>query len=478
MNLAISKYNRVFITFNVLVYLFPIFFLQFPTSFHFGGTIYLAYSLFMSVLAFRVFEHTDEFAYERNLLLFGILNKILFVFIFAHFLEEKLGVPFLSFKDDYMYDKASRNIYGSWQYHPINVNPAVAFSRGFYSGFPNISAFLMLIFGDGWWVPRIANAFASGFTVIIVYRMAKLIYGSNQYTRFFGSLLCFSPVLVTFSSLQLKDTFLLLFMVTGAYLLLLSIYRQKYLLYTILATVVLMPLVFFRPVVILAVLGGYAAYRIFFPAKVERKTYIIKVAVGVCIALVIFFAVWHYFSELGLLEDDLFTYIDSRANSRDGEAATLPEKFSNNSAMGIVGLLGAPLYFVAAFFTPIITIVDIDSEVLNYAYAPLLWMMVMKYFIFIFLIGNKFKALKQYYKPLFFPLFIYAMYKGIQATSISIFDLRQSLPAEVMLLLAFPGYFILRPTRKEEVLNTIYLGVMLLCIGVFTYVRLTSRGLI
>ena len=205
MNILFKKqklYLVIFLIFSVLVSLV----LQGKIEeFHIFGFLILFGCFYLSYL-FYSFNHQSPY-YIKSLLIVTLLFKIAGVFIVAEILQQYIGIPFLSYKDDYTYQQVSSEIMKVWESRGFGFYTDVSFSTGFYSGFPNFSALAMYLFGDSYVVPRIMNCFFSTGTVWFFYKTIK-DETSEKITKQVTTLFAFSLAFIFYSSLQLKDTIL------------------------------------------------------------------------------------------------------------------------------------------------------------------------------------------------------------------------------------------------------------------------------
>jgi hypothetical protein len=435
-------------------------------SFHFS-LIFLLLIFYLSYFFFHLnkFSSTKKFLWRLFYVSFVI--RILFVFIFYWVFEYFLGHPFLTFKDDYVYSQISSQIAKSWKISGIYFD----LSAGFYSGYVNFGAFLTYIFGgDSIIMPRIGNAFFSSLTVMVIYKNTML-FSKQSHARLVATLLVFSPLLITFSSIQFKDTLLLFItavLIFNLSKMLVTGFSLLSFIYIFLFSILC---ILFRPANLVPV---YAAFFIILSYNLLIKHNFYK---GIKNYLILFGIVslfvytWNWLSSLD--------YISSFQSYYDSRIVGLQKDFSSTD-VGLVGtswakFIGAPLLVGFSVFLPPTLIVSLpDAETINYAFLGMITHFSLLPFLVLSII-NVIRYRKKYVIP-FFILLVIVFFKIGQAKSIiSIFDPRQSLATITCMYLLLPLYF--EKGKKKLMLSFVLICSSLILI-VYAFVRLSSRGLI
>ena len=400
--------------------------------------------------------------------------RVFFVGFFYFILEYFVGIPFLTFKDDYTYYLSCAKIAEQWSLSGIDLVNNVMFSTGFYSGYPYFSAFCTYIFnGDPIIMPRIGNAFFSALTVILAYKLTRL-YSAEKESRLVAVIFMFSPLFITFSSLQLKDTILLFLSLVVIYSL------SKTLLNKITGVGILLIIlcsgliILFRAAALIPIYGGFFFIILFNVFNIFNKTirnnwknyfYFLVIIAG-------FYFVWFNLSANGIISSTIEAYVESRS------AFILNGDFQNSSirlANSVFSsLLSTPLFLLGSFFLPPFLIVSLpDAETINYAFVGMLTHFSLLPFLII-AVFNTIKFRKKNLIP-FFILVLFVFFKIGQANSlVSIFDPRQSLTTIALMYLLLPMYFI-RTSKKR--MFSIIIVVSIIIIIMYAYARLSSRGL-
>jgi hypothetical protein len=402
---------------------------------------------------------SEEKNYLTKTVIISFLLKILFVFIFAYLLSVINGIPFLSEKDDFNYNDTAVEIVSRWRDQGIGFYPDLRFSTGFYSGFPNISALFMYIFGDSIYIPRIANVVFSTLTVIFGYKTLRFEINKRNST-FGATLIAFSTVFILYSSLQLKDTILLFLTCVVIFYLSKTLFFSKIKLGTIIViTLCLMLLVFFRAAIILPIAMAFIGSII-----VTRKINIFKLKYLFMIGFIsyLMLSLWGLFSELMIIENYDY-YFENRLNSRKDIQGITGNKVSR---LGEIIYFLIPIFIILGLFLPIPSLVDIiNSETINYHLIALLsYLILMPFSILAFFII--WKKRERYRIGVFFIFFI-IFYKMMQSASISILDSRQSIPGIFFMILIIPYFFENFDFKLYRKLNLIF------CISFFITISYT-----
>ncbi len=441
------------------------------------------YHIYSFVVIFSVFliaywfyiTHYQSSKFIYYLLIISTTLKIAFVFITAAFLNEFHGMPFLSYNDDFIYNETALSILNAWNTRGIGFYNDIYFSTGFYSGYPNISALGMWLFGESLYVPRLLNVFFSTATVYYFYK--SLSIENNWFpVRLITTFFAFSLTFILYASFQLKDTILVFLLSVIIYNAGLLIKRGATLNVTIWLIASSVLIIFFRAATLLTIASALV---ISFFVTQKTRTFSLKNSSMLVLFLVGFVFIWDYFNSIDLLVYDSVGYIGSRF---DNVGTTESLSGSNSlSSLGFIGVILGPLYMVFSIFLPTPLAVNLDPHLatLNYHFIPT----IQYYSILpISILGMVlvFKNRKVYKFGVLILLFI-VMYKLGQASSKSIFDSRQSLPAIYGLYL-IAGYAVnsfpvkLYKNKKNRLIITISLITMMIVLFAFSFIRLNIRA--
>ena len=415
--------------------------------------------------------NTSDHFFLIQLFIVSFTICLISVFIFAYILEFYIGIPFLSYKDDFTYNESALQIVERWRQSGIGFYPDIRFSTGFYSGFPNVSAFFMYIFGDSVYVPRIANAFFSAITCLWAYRIC-LNYAERTKSRLVAVLFAVSPLLFIHSSLQLKDT-ILLFFTFGSIKATIDIFQRKKVLKNMfLFLICAVGIIFFRAATIIVIGGAILIY--FIAAKAnKRKGSALLSVIFIAIAFGGIFYSWQYLTSLEVI-NSYEMYFESRY---DGMISTdLEDSNAGVAKLSIAKILGAPVYMLFCFFLPPASVVAFsDTDTINYTLFGLLF----HYALLPFLVVAFIKVIRNWKKEpiaLFILVSFFIFKLGLTNALLSALSPRQSLGSIYLMYLLLPFYF--RKNANSQKIQKIVLLLSIMVLFAFALVRIYSRGLL
>ncbi|MDM1044437.1 hypothetical protein HX004_11070 [Myroides sp. 1354] len=411
--------------------------------------------------------------FDLNIFIFSLLLKVLFIVIVATYLEYIHFMPFLSYNDDYNYEWISSEIVQRWKAEGIGFYNDILFSKGFYSGYPNASALAKYVLGDSFYVPRIMNAIFSSFTVVIFYK-TLLFFSSEKLAKSISYIFCISSLFIFYASFQLKDTLLLFFVSCLIYCIgriLFQSFGIKTMFYIVVCSICLM---FFRAATLFPIYLSLALVFIVIRDKSFNLFSNTKFLISLLLLLVTFIFSWEYLFLKDILPFDAFSYYDARTNYEGKE-----DRMSGSnsiSKLGALALFLGPIYIILSLFLPTPVFVDIYSGrgELNYSFIPL----IDYYAILPIGIVAVIYVVKKLRKNKFFMFLIFFMllYKLGQASSMSIFDSRQSLPVIYVFfillgLIERPDFY----SYYRKYYKIIFWILLVVMIG-FSFVRIYIRS--
>ncbi|MCP9613010.1 glycosyltransferase family 39 protein [Coprobacter tertius] len=403
-----------------------------------------------------------------NLFIVSLFIRICSVFILVTILNHYIGIPFLSYKDDYNYHNAALEILNRWKVFGMGFYSDIFFSTGSYSGFPNFSAFLMNIFGESIYVPRIGNAVVSSFTCVIAYKICRT-YADESSSRLVGILFMVSPLVFVYSSLQLKDTLLLFFILLAIKANINLFYNRKILTSIILVSLSYFSMIFIRPATIVPIVGAYLLVYAYYSKRMKKSSTKI---IFLILTITLLIYGWNYISNVGGIEST-DVYFGSRLESM--QTRTISSSDAKISNLGVAEILGAPLYLLMGIFLPSPLIVDLpDAETINYdSFAMVMHLSLLPLLVVAILYTLKYR--KTMLVPMYI-LMIFILLKIGQANSLlTIFSPRQSLGTLMSMYLLLPVYF--TGSRKIKLQRAVFALSILITI-VYAGIRLYTRGLI
>lgn len=440
----------------------------------YSSLIALCFVLFLSFYQFTVKIKSVQFLFL--LMVTSFIVKIISVFIFERLMIDIVGIPFLGYNDDYIYESTSSDILSTWNIRGFGFYSDILFSTGFYSGYPNISALAKLLFGDYYLVPRFLNVFFSTLTVPFYYYTVKYLASNKNIVRVTTILFSFSPAFITYSSLQLKDTILIFFIATLLYGTIQFFSKGFNAKNVIIVAFSMAALLFFRAAILLPyIISLILATTVAKEKYSNKKSRSLNSFLWIALVVSFFYVFWEYLYSSGILALTGEEYFDSRFAPRSESDSY--QGTNDIGKLGIIAVLLGPLLALLSVFlpTPIYMQLDELSSTVPYHYLPLLGY----YAILPMVCTCLFYLVKNYRlnKIGLFLITFLILYKLGQAGGKSILDSRQSLPAIYIAYLLL-AYFDL----KKNDINILWkryrlIIVIILLIVMFsvTFLRYTIR---
>ena len=365
----------------------------------------------------------------------GLVVRLIVVFLFSYLLQtfNPDGLAFVSTHDDYKYQQTMTQIYDYWEEYGIgsSVTSDIQFSSGQYAGFPYFGVFMMLIFGQNIYAARIGNAILSALTLIVINRLCSC-FMSRDRAIFTTCLFAFAPPVIIYSACTFKDT-LLLFLFTVNLLCVVRLYLKKRWRNLSIAFLLISSsgMIFCRPALIFLCFSSYLLFSGYQMILKKKPSFMIFLNVAAFIVVVL---VWNYFYRQGWTTEYV-DFIDANIAARE---RLVSETRAGVSQYSFAKLLGAPIFVAFSPFLPPYSMLDFNKEEsINYDF-----LIGFFYFTLLpFVIVGIFEAIRRRKtEPVPFLLLIVALvYKVAQAKStLSVFSIRQSLPATAVLLLFAP----------------------------------------
>lgn len=470
----LSWYQAYFLIFSILT---SIVLTMEIRPFHILAIIILPLYVFLAKLFFQNTINSSNAIFSAQIVIWSLVIRIIFIFIVAYILIYIRDFPFLNFKDDFVYNESAIAISNYWKKHGLfSINHSIRFSTGQYSGYPNLSAFFMYFLGESWIIPRIGNAILSSFTVLYFYKLASFTY-SQITTRMITSILVFSPIFIIFSSLQVKDTALVFFLILALYYIIMILKYKTSFKNILILSIALIFILYFRTVLIFLLLLTTIIYYLIFnvlKSKIMNKRNIISF-LGLTIAFVLFFKAWETL--------ELNNYFGSRKNfwnerfiAKIGDDTRTVHHKSVMASNKLSKFMKTNLYSIGGIIAPIPLAVYLPQDSgksINYTYIPSIVLLSLKPFFFLALF-NAFK-LRKNKSHIFLFIIFYIFYKLGLSTSMAILNVRQTLPAILCIYFLLPMAFYF-PQKKIIIKLTILLGFI--AIFLFSFVRLYIRSLV
>lgn len=473
MGYSILKWHNILLfSFSLLCLLYGLIVTQsINTTTLYGMFISIALIVFLSIYSLMTKLKVGPFLV--TLMLTSSTIKVISVLLFAYIMQSNLGIPFLSYKDDYIYDTTSSNILEAWKTRGVGFYEDIKFNTGFYSGYPNLSASAKYFFGDNYLVPRFLNVFFSTLTIPIFFLTCKHLSNNLKHVKIITIIFAFSPVFIVYSSLQLKDTVLIFFLSTliyGAINYFKSGINFKNI---VLVVISMVAIIFFRAAILLPYLVAIIIALIASKNlnKVRNKNYhnviwIILLASG-------FYYGWEYLYSSGLLSLTGEEYFESRIEIRG--ASDSYQGSNDLSKLGLIAVFLGPIITFLSIFLPTPIYIEFSTVAIPYHYMP----SIEYYSILPMAIISLIYIIKNYkvQKVGIFIISFLLLYKIGQAGSKSILDTRQSLPAIYTVYLLLPFFNLKNNSIKTlwKIYRAPIIIVMAVIVFTLSYLRLIIR---
>lgn len=456
-----------------LLYYLILFLVSVFIIFFFQGFRDVVISLFLPILdillVYSFYNHTrmsEERTFITFLIIISLLLRVIGVFVMAGILKSYNGMPFVSDRDDFIYQNASVEIMKRWKISGPGFYDDLAFSSNTYSGFPNFSAALMCLFGPSYLVPRLGNAVLSTITVLMSYGICKR-YTDRERARFVAVILAFLPFTIVFSSLQFKDTLLLFFTIWAVYASIDILQGRRVLLAIIMLVLSYIGLSFGRPAVIIPLFGALVLVLLMGLFEKRRGGRFLRILAVVVFVFLLFYA-YQLLDVFGFEAMD--DYFDSRYQRITQE--TIADSNAAIRSTGFAKYLGAPLYIIMGFYLPPPLLVEVGEETILYSSFA-----VLEHFAFIpfIIIAFYYAFIERKTNPIaFFVLLTQVLLRIGQASSLlTSFSPRQSLATVFLMYLLLPSF---RPVKKGWYQFLFILSIIM--VVVYNLIRLYSHGLL
>jgi len=435
------------------------------SGFHFVAVLLISFSFTISKIFYLINLNSGILSYKIRLFCFSLITNFLFVFIIGWILIYINDIPFLSLNDDYFYNNLAKQLANYWNVNGFDIEDLYG---GGYSGFPNFSAILMYITGfHEWWIPRIGNSILASFVVLFVFNIINSLYNNLRLSKLISSILAFSPYILIYASVQLKDM-LLLFLTLGVFNYYIKIILEQLNIKNILIIIFFLFLMLFvRPGVIFALVAAIALHQLFFmPKKNKLYNYFF-----IILFMFLSYNAWNYIAQT-TSAIDLEFYWEQRVGSRLGGEAVVGSDASIN-ASSLKEIASIPFYVLISPFFPqpeIVNLNILEKYYTNFNFSPSIYKvsLIPFFFLSVFALFKK----KREFKLVWVFLIFYVLYRFGQSISMSLFSLRQSLPAEICAIIILPTMFYI----KDRILfrKIIFILSYLFMVG-FSLGRLSLR---
>ena len=436
-------------------------------GFHLLGLFIGFISYYFGYYFYLICKNNSETVFCRRLFCISFIFGVIFIFLIAEILLYARGIPYVAL-DDVIYDMQQKSIYSQLTRNGISLG---YFMTGSYSGYPNLGALCMYIFDNNeWYLPRLVTVFMMSVSSVLLYLTLKQMYPSNS-SRSISILFAFTPLYSFYSIVQLKD-YVIIFILVTFFFALVSLYNRTYIFVSLLLAIgSLVSLLFFRPAIIFSLLASLLIWSLFIRKSNGRMSKI-GILFLTLVILCYFFYLWNSLSNIGFASG-LNEYMDSRM-----EMVITGNKLIGESSRHITGfwmkLVGIPFYATLSPFLPIPTcvlFVDPLYPALNYEYSSNVFL----YAILPFFLATLWYIIlhrKEFSIELYFVIFFF-IYKFGQATTMSVFGLRQSLPGILCIMYILPIVFQKKISEKH---SKLIFFILLILVFLWAFIRQQLRG--
>jgi len=411
--------------------------------------------------------HTRTFL--TKVFLYSLIIRIIAtVFLYFVFLKVN-GTPFsIEQADEYNYHNFAIDIASAWQDGDFEV--IRWFPWGFsYIGYPVFCGSLYFLFGSSTIVARIANCVINSFSVLLIYKISKLLW-DEHISRAASIIAMLFPWMIFYSAVQLKDV-VLTFIVLFALYEVISLYQNKKASFLkILFAVISVTLIFtFRTVVgAIAIISIFAYFvlQLYKPMRFNLLRFFL--GIGIVLGSFLFLMI------IGGKEASYnrLTSGYQLSDVRPTKWVTYGSNLSNYASIGLFSIL--------AFPAPFPTVVDVPNDSSTRSVRPeyyhigttLTWNILS----FFALIGMYITIKSNFRKSS--PLWIFSLlYLFTLAQSTFIMDERFKLVITPFLIM-FTVVGMQYKWRNKNKLWILYLLILGVFIFGWNYFRLSGRGIL
>lgn len=325
------------------------------------------------------------------------------------------------------------------------------------------------IFGPYTIVARVFNCILLTLTVINIFKITEIVYDLKT-AKTAALLTAFSPLLLFFAGVNLKETVMIFLLVHASYIAVNIISRNQNKPSQYLLLVMLIMLLFFFRTVLGMVFLFSCIFFYLLNFSFKKNSYKAISIFGLFVAITI---VLYYINKIGFSEK-IFETFDQSNSQTEAELADKASKGGGASGLSLKRALIVPLLFVSVLLAPFSTIVFLDEQVES------VWLFsgcLMKNIFVFFALLAIWKAIRLFDKKTMLILSILIMYSivlSVAAQSTSIRYQLVSLP--FINIFSAKGLSDFRWNNRN--LWLLYLLGMFFAILSWNYFKLSIRGLI
>ncbi|MBQ4802996.1 glycosyltransferase family 39 protein [Aquimarina sp. MMG015] len=465
-----KTYSSIAILFSIVVLLFHILLFSeytMPLLILLGGlgTIFL---FFVALYQYaKYWEFTKQF--KKKLFLHSVVYRTLAV-IAMYVLTMSFDADSLPFEIGAI-DSVNYHISGELVEQALEKGISIQNElSGFWKGasdygFSVIIGFLYYIFGAYPLVVKIFNILVGSLIAIRIYQITQYVFDEKR-ARLSGILVMLMPPLLWFSSMVLKETFLMFIIVNVGYLIIKLVHNARFK-WLILALIVFQVAItlYFRTVIAPLLLICILLQIIFL--KTRKKNYRI---LSICVSVLMVYGSYIVVEQLGMKES-VDTIIAASQNQFDNELSYAAQSRGISYTKAIV----APLLIAGAIVTPFPSLLNFEEAQLG-IYAHF-FNEIIRNSLYFFVFVGLFRIVKHRNKgSVFISSFSIGYILILAISGISFQDRFQVLALPFLIIFMADGIF---TNYLKKIMHwKIYLCFIFLAILMWNLFKLSNRGLL
>lgn len=470
-----TKYSIIAIFFCISLFIFfELYFGRLMKSFIwlFAGILVVIFFLIGLNYTIRNWRSLPTKQFLRILFTYSLVLRLLTMLLLYFIFKHLTGTPFSIGEgfDEYSYHIFGTDIANGWKHGDFQIFKYIPFGFG-YSGYPAFCGALYFLFGSSTIIARIANCIIGSFSVLLTYKIARELWGKDV-GRTAGIIAMLFPLMVFYSSIQLKDTalsFLVLFVTYNIFKL--GSYKKMKFWQIVLIIGAVYSLFTFRIVVAVITIICILIYSIYPRVKLERQkiSWMLKITAGIFIILGTLFLLNKVGEDKASINKIVAIY--GMAEYRVDQWAMSSSGISKYASLGSFVFLVFPAPFPTLVNIPL----DTTSAPIRGEYYHIGIILVWNIVSFFALIGML-STIKNQFR--FIPLWLFTLfYLFILAQSNFIMGIRFRMVIASFLII-FTAVGLHKKIRNKIEWWILYLlGNVFLIFG-WNYFRLAGRGLI
>lgn len=459
--------KAIYLYMAVLV-MVSIIFMQYTMSWYWYlfGLIAVAGFFFFSNTLSKTWSKLSEKIFTKRLFTTALILRLIWVVFSYFFYIQMTGQPFEFFTgDSWGYNQCGEEIAaalrdGNWNIFGVYIDIMGVSDTGYIS----YLGVLYWLTGDSIFIARVIKALLSGFTVVLIYRLAARNFGEST-GRMAGIFCMLMPNLIYYCGLHLKETEMLFFTVAFVERADNAIRSAKFTFGNLILPILLASVLFtFRTVLGAATLFSFFTALVFSTKKVGNisKRFVLIIWV---VAAVVFFMGGKIATEVEEVWENKNT------NQQTSMQWRAERKGGNAFAKYASGTVFAPLILIIPFPTMINIEYQPNQQLLHGGYYVKNILAFFVMFAIVMVIKNK-----KWRENLLISSFMFG-YLIVIALSAFAQSERFHLPA-LPFFLIFAAVGVSYATNKTKIYYMWYSGFIFVAIIVWSWFKLAGRGLV